>query len=394
MPLPTETKTRAARIVVAHDAETLMPYVEAWIRLAGEAAEPNVYYEPALLLAALRNLAGDADLRIVLVLSPGPETGTDRLVGLFPLERCRGYHGVPISQLRFWQHLHCFLTTPLVAADSVEFALEAFLTYLADQDAKLIEWGALGADGPVYEALRVSLRNRGLACHETRSFERAVLERGESAERYIEANLRRSRKKGHRRNRRKLEEEGASQLRRLPVGEDPLPWLEAFLALEASGWKGREGTAMQQMPSERQSFMEAACEAARRNQLIIVGLELEGRFIAMQCNFRAACTGGASFSFKMAYDETFARFGPGLLLEVGYIEAFHADGSARWEDSCCAEPGAPVEEFWGGRRRIVSLEASTSRGIGRLIAEGMPVLRRGLHRFRRLRLQRRSRKAA
>lgn len=385
----TESAAGSMRIVVAREADALTPHLDSWAQLCREASEPNVFYEPALLLPALRHLVGDEEVYVVLVYqrAAGRE---DRLVGLFPLHR-GSYRGLPVAQVSLWEHMHCFLTTPLVARDAVAPALEAFLEYLAGERASLIEWGVLGADGPIYEALCGCLERRGLPFHETRSFERAVLERAESAAQFLEANLKKSRRKSLRRNRRKLEEEGAVGTRRLGVDEDPLPWIEAFLAIEASGWKGREGTALQQSPEQRRFFVAAALELARHGKLAMLGLTLDDRFIAMQCNFRTAGDSGGSFSFKMAYDETFARFGPGTLTETFNIELFHDDPVARWEDSCCSDSGAVVEEFWQGRRRIVSLQAATSRGVRGWIARGVPLVRRSL---RRLRGPERSRGAA
>ena len=87
--------------------------------------------------------------------------------------------------------------------------------------------------------------------------------------------------------------------------------LDDFLALEASGWKGKEGTAIAQDPS-LVAFYRALTEGLhRRGALEWHVLEIEGRPAAMHL---AARTGRALVLVKIAYDESQARLGPGNLL--------------------------------------------------------------------------------
>ena len=45
--------------------------------------------------------------------------------------------------------------------------------------------------------------------------------------------------------------------------------------------------------------------------------------VAMKCNF---LSGAGSFAFKIAFDEAFARFSPGVQLEIDNVQAFHEQG--------------------------------------------------------------------
>jgi hypothetical protein len=60
---------------------------------------------------------------------------------------------------------------------------------------------------------------------------------------------------------RRLDELGGLALRRLGPSDDAAPWVERFLELEASGWKGRAGTAMAADPGHR-AFLERICTQA------------------------------------------------------------------------------------------------------------------------------------
>ncbi len=47
---------RSLSLVVVRDVEELDSYVPAWEKLAADAIEPNVFYEPWMLIPAIRSL--------------------------------------------------------------------------------------------------------------------------------------------------------------------------------------------------------------------------------------------------------------------------------------------------------------------------------------------------
>ncbi len=139
-----------------------------------------------------------------------------------------------------------------------------------------------------------------------------------------------------RRAKRQLEEQGTLELKHYGV-TDPEA-LEKFYALEASGWKGAEGTAIKCHPSTRQFYDAIAQAAARDGYLSLDFLELNGKPIAGHFGFNLR---GRYFLAKAAYDEVFRRHGPGQLLvneilsqtpQCGLHE-FDFVGPATWDES-------------------------------------------------------------
>ena len=58
----------AAQFVPAGpDGVWARPILERWRELTDAAAEPNVFYAPALLLPALKHLKGDREVRVFLL---------------------------------------------------------------------------------------------------------------------------------------------------------------------------------------------------------------------------------------------------------------------------------------------------------------------------------------
>ncbi|HSP79034.1 MAG TPA: GNAT family N-acetyltransferase, partial [Myxococcaceae bacterium] len=114
-----------------------------------------------------------------------------------------------------------------------------------------------------------------------------------------------------RRRRRKLEERGRVEVERVEGGLELEARLEEGFSLEASGWKGRRGTAMAQDGRTRGFYSELAREAGYAGRLALYFLRLDGRAVAFQYGL---CHGGRYFLLKPGYDESLGECSPGQLL--------------------------------------------------------------------------------
>ena len=76
--------------------------------------------------------------------------------------------------------------------------------------------------------------------------------------------------------------------------------LQRLYALEASGWKGREGSAIVSSPESQQFFDEIAQQGERFGYLCLYLLELNGQLVAAHFGL---CYRGKYFSPKIAFDE-------------------------------------------------------------------------------------------
>src|SRR5262249_37049195 len=189
--------------------------------------------------------------------------------------------------------------------------------------AALINFDFVSGDGPFHQLLVDYLHDERNLHLVLESFNRALLRKRESAEAFLNAALSTGYRKEMRRLRKRLGEAGRLEARVLRAQDDLELWLEQFLQLEASGWKGRAGenSAIGLHEREIAFFREVTREAWRRRRLQMPGLFLDGRPIAMTVNFLA---GDGGFHFKIAYDETLARFSPGVQLELDLIQHTHA----------------------------------------------------------------------
>src|SRR5262249_35120001 len=149
-------------VMVGATLAALTEFLPAWEDLAANALEPNVFYEPWMMMPALRNLGSEKTLLTVLIFSADSTLhGTPLLCGLFPLECERGYKGLPVKFLRLWRHKHCFLATPLIRAGYERQTLEKFFDWLATdaRSGALLEINMIAGAGPFHQTLTDCLYN-------------------------------------------------------------------------------------------------------------------------------------------------------------------------------------------------------------------------------------------
>ena len=317
--------------------------------LAANAAEPNPFYEPWMLLPALGTLVHAKRFAFVLVYSNSdPDPLGRRLLGFFPLERLTRFGSVPVPTLRSLEHRHCFLRAPLVHRDEMRSCLLAFLQWFEASGVPVLQLGSLPMDGPVSREMAGCLRKANVEAGTYHCYERALFRPGPDAETYFGQVLSVKRRKEYRRLLGRLGDLGPTEFRAVGSGEEG-DWVQSFLELEARGWKGRNGTAFASTLVDRRFFELAVRNAAAKGRLIGLGLYLDGRPIALSCKLGS---GDGAFAFKIAFDEEYSRFSPGALLELEHIQRLHDMREIGWMDSCAAAEHFMANRFWAHKRQI------------------------------------------
>src|SRR6266566_231124 len=374
---PASSTDVSPQIVVARGFEELTRHRLALDDLATDTLELNVFYESILAEPAARSLGTGRQLEFVFVYrsDPGAPRRPPQLVGFFPFERIARYRGLPISALVSFTHAHCFLCTPLVRRAAAGQTLAAVFDWLAGESgAKLVELRSIAADGPVHQLLVEELHARRRPFWLGGWSTRALFQPSHDAKSYLRGAVSGSALKEVRRKEKRLRDQGRLVWRELEPGEDARPWLTDFLRLEASGWKGRGKSALACREDEREFFISAAVAAHEKGRLMLLGLFLDDRPLALKCNF---LSGDGGFAFKIAFDEAYRAFSPGFLLEVENVRRLHQRPEVRWMDSCADAQHAMINRLWPGRRTMATVLFATGRAPGELLVALMPLLRWG-----------------
>lgn len=222
-------------------------------------------------------------------------------------------------------------------------AMAALWGHLRDR----IRWDVLllrdlPRDGPTSALLEPLARADGHPCGRWESQRSPYLplggravEAGGSAR--FQANLRRR----HRR----LSEMGAVALRREDGSGDLEGVFQEFLTLEASGWKGRQGTALARSERLAGFYRRWVREAAGRGALAIRALTLDGRAVAMHLGLVHRET---YYLPKTAYDEALGSVSPGQLLHGEVLAECRARGL---EELDFLGPDMEWKRDWGPEHR-------------------------------------------
>jgi CelD/BcsL family acetyltransferase involved in cellulose biosynthesis len=338
--------------------------VAAWDGLALCAAEPNPFFESWYLLPALAAFDPRGDI-LMLRFEAGGE-----LAGVMPIARQRRYYGRPIPHLSSWLHANCFLGAPLVAAGLERQFWRALLAW-ADRHAGgalFLHLRDMPLAGPLHHALSEVLVEQGRHAALMHREERALLASEQSPDDYFEAALSGKKRKELRRQFARLSELGEARFMRYGDARDLDAWIARFLKLEFAGWKGLAGSAIAAEPATAHLFREGLHGAAQRGKLERLTLLLDGEPIAMLATF---LTPPGAFSFKTAFDERFARYSPGVLLQRENLAILDRADIA-WSDSCAAADHPMIDHIWRERRAIgrlsIAIGGKLRRTTFRLLA--------------------------
>lgn len=321
-------------------------FIAAWERLVARAAEPNPFFEPWFLVPSLTQWGAADRVTVKAWFHDG------RLAGLMPIVRSARYYSHIVTHATGWLHANAFCGVPLVAAGFEEEFWRALLAHFdrMARRALFLHLPLLPAGGPVDAALERVLAARPRAHYRVAEESRAFLTGAISAADYLEGSMSAKKRKESRRQHNRLAEEGALAFERLEGEAGLSEWTAEFLALEAAGWKGEAGSALASAPDTAALFTQSLAGAAAAGRLERLALRLDGRAIAMLVNF---ITPPGAYSFKTAFDEAYARFSPGMLLQLENL-ALLERADVAWADSCAAQGHPMIERLWRDGRPMVS----------------------------------------
>jgi CelD/BcsL family acetyltransferase involved in cellulose biosynthesis len=341
-----------ARIVLPGEIDGAL--ITTWAALARIASEPNAFAEQWFVTAALAHLRENQDIRLAQVWQ-----GSTRLIGIIALTHYNRYGRMPARHLSNWAHYQSFMGTPLIEHGFEQAFWHALIMALDDSNwaSGFLSLTGLGEDGPVHRGLIAAATQCGREAPIVHRFERALLASETDAEAYLNINMRGKKRKELRRLANRLRELGSVQFRVLSDAAELPKWCDEFLALEAAGWKGNDGAALANHTTTADFLRTCLKGAHAADRLDFQRLDLDGRAFAMLINFR---TPPGSWSFKIAYDESLARFSPGILIELENLPRVLADPQIDWMDSCAVADHPMINSLWAERRAIIQVSLPLS----------------------------------
>ncbi|MCX5518494.1 GNAT family N-acetyltransferase [Kaistia defluvii] len=305
-------------------------------------AEDNPFFSAGILGAAQKHL-GDPTVTIAAIADASGDVIALAPVRSTPLGRL-------IPAMSIWVHPHGPLGTPLLDAGAIDAAAAGLIAAMdgGKPGQRILEFPYLPLAGPVADALRHQAEITGRPIAVLGAHRRAMLKRTDSDPARFQQAISAKKRRELARQLRRLGELGTLTVEHVSDRDRLAAALEDFFALEASGWKGRRGTALMLREPEK-AFAKAAVAGGDAR---IHAIRLDGRAVAMLVSFTA---GRSAVTWKIAYDEAYARFSPGVHIMLEASVALLADPAIDQIDSIAIPDHPMVDPIWPDRLEIGTL---------------------------------------
>jgi CelD/BcsL family acetyltransferase involved in cellulose biosynthesis len=316
--------------------------------LAERAVEPNGYYLPDWELAVNASARGRTDASALVASGDTEQDGAAQLIGLVPVISMWRACKIPLPALVSAQP-YGTLCTPLLDRDTAIDAAARLMHEARKAGARALMLRDVSLDGAAMKAFNEALRQDGLRPYMLQSQLRACLDATRDAEELLRDALGPKKLKELRRQRHRLAEHGAVRFEVARSREEVAAALEIFLALEASGWKGRRGTALIQDAGDASFIRRAAPALAENGQCEIITLRSGYTPVAAAIVLRHQ---DRAFYFKLGIDERFGKFSPGVQLTLDLTRHLCADPAIATADSTASPDHPMMNPIWRGRFAI------------------------------------------
>lgn len=296
----------------------------AWKRLvdSGRYAEP--FFQPYWFKAFTNSFTNTGKCTLLTVYNQ------EELVGILPLMiRNRMFGGMPVQTLASLSGIHsCRFDFIVETNHQDEIVQHAWSTLRREPSWDAIEIFNVPEDGAFYKIMELAEKDDYPTAQWSTLHSPYLDLPGNNVDpfEYCPPKYKHYRKR-LRGSRRKLEEHGRLQFVR--TSEFCESVFSKFLALESSGWKGKNGGAIACDPRTVEFYRNALVSAGSAGHIRITSMVVDNRTIAMDLglltNKRFYC------SPKVAYDERFSRYSPGHVLNQQVISELVDDGVERYD---------------------------------------------------------------
>lgn len=352
----------------------------SWLDLVSRSLECNIFYEPAFLEAAALHLPTGRNLFFITVWLHKPaqtlieSRRSEDLVGLFPIYLPKlGW--IPHT-IKGWSCPFSPLGTPLLDSTLARPALEACLNWLAQRGSKSVnlQFPLLERNGAFMQLLQDVCAASQREIQLDNIHKRAALMCDAHHDQA-------SNKREHEwmRQLRRFNELGTLKTRHVFETREIRDALEHFLALEASGWKGRERSSLLQ-DTATASFVRSFIRIlSRTGYCRIDEMRLNDAVVASGI---VITSGAKSWYWKTAYSETYAKYSPGVHLTKEITKRQLESETIAITDSCAVENHPMIDALWHSRIEFADVTIATRAGVPTLTATTVRMKNKGAQALR------------
>lgn len=323
-------------------------------RLAERSLEPNPFFLPEFLEPAVEAL-GKKALRLALF------SDRDDLHFFAPVVAGSGSM-LARRSFSVWAHLYAPLGTPLIDRDTAPQVADSLLAHMRTSGRTLLSIPYLPIKSLTARALGGAVERSGYSTIAEVQMRPVLYPKTAGGLRAFDQMVNQKRRHDLDRQMRRLCEAGAVSFMWARTATEIESAFNMFVALEASGWKGRHGTALARRQRIHEFARIAVAQLAQSGQASIDVMRVGDKPIAALIRFDYR---GLSIPWKIAFDENYAEFSPGKQLMCDETRRWLALATSERIDPVCEEDNPMMASLWPEREPYGTLLVSSSRlGLG------------------------------
>jgi hypothetical protein len=349
--LTTVTRASPRRGTFALEPVEALPRLSDGIkRLAKRSLEANPFFLPEFLEPAIRGI-GKKGLRLAVF------SDREDIHFFAPVVANTGTL-IGGRSFEVWAHPYAPLGSPLIDRDTAQQATDGLVAHMRTTKRTLFAIPHLPLQGPAAEALRGAAARSGFAMVAERQLRPILYPDMATGMAEFDRMVSQKRRRELDRQMRRLCEVGAVSFTWARTASEIENAINVFLALEASGWKGRRGTALARKQSVLDFARSAVTQLAESGVATIDVLRLGDKPIAALIRFDQE---GLSIPWKVAFDEEYAAYSPGKQLMCDETRRWLADPMIERVDPVCEEENPLMAPLWPDREAYGTLLISSGR---------------------------------
>jgi CelD/BcsL family acetyltransferase involved in cellulose biosynthesis len=320
----------------------------AWANLAQRALEPNVFLDPAFAIPAAQHVSGKKTPRFLMVWDGRGDRARPRLIGLLCLILPVKPYGVSI---RTWRYPFSCLETPLLDKEQAALAFRLMLDWLRTRypKAQALLLNDIASTGPTFAICRQIASAGRLSVAVIEERRRAILNVATAdfpSIHFLSSKM----AKETRRKLRRLKLAGDAVFDVATEGAALHEGIDAFMSLEARGWKGRQGDAILDDRGATRFLRVMAATLAADGKCRIYRLTVNGLTIA--ANILLLNGSGGAYFWKTAYDQNYGNVSPSVLLTLHMTSCLVNEQGIATVDSCATPNHSMINRLWRNQSPI------------------------------------------
>lgn len=322
--------------------------VANWTNLETNAIESNAFLSPYFVLPALQYL--EKNSKVVIIRVDKISAGLSSLVGFFIFKISKFNKYFPFPHISIFHSSHSYLTGLLADKDHAEEVTTLIFNHLknfqTNQYGIFIEEQL--AEGPLHSLIENSSHTNGLKWISFKEWDRNVLHLEKIDE--TRSSLSKNLLKNFKRRLKGLKELGTVEYQLISQGNVTPNHVTEFLKLEHMGWKGKRKSSLYSSSQQTSFFQEMIRGFNNDNRAFFMLLKLNGTTISSSSNL---ISGDAGFAFKIGWDPLYAKYSPGILNEVLFLDSIKNEPShIKYIDSCTSDSPSYLNDIWIEKRKI------------------------------------------